>query len=170
MYSRYPLRLVFLVFFAWCTGLIGFGLILQHFEHIEPCPMCIMQRYAFVGIGLLGLLAAIHNSSGLMRRLYAFLILASSVAGGSVSVRQIWLQHNPPTETVCGPDLAYMLNNFPLGDAFPMIFSGSGDCSKVDWTFLGFSIAEWALLNFILIGLIALWQTTRRTPERRRFG
>lgn len=170
MYSRYPLRLVFLSIFVYCAGLIGFGLILQHIKQIEPCPMCIMQRYAFIGCGLIALLGATHKATGLPRRFYAFLILACATAGGSVSVRQIWLQRNPPAETVCGPDLAYMLNTFPLGEAFPMIFQGAGDCSKIDWTFLGLSIAEWALINFVLIGLLALWQMLRRSPERRRFG
>jgi len=170
MYSKYPLRLVFLAIFAYCAGLIGFGLILQHIEGIEPCPLCILQRYGFVGCGLVALLAGLHNSQGVMRRIYAFLTLASAIAGGGVSVRQIWLQHNPPTEVVCGPDLQYMIGNFPLSDALPMLFRGAGDCSKVDWTFLGLSIAEWALINFSLIAVIGLWQLFRRTPERRRFS
>lgn len=169
MYSRYPLRLIFLAIFIYSACLIGFGLILQHFGGYEPCPMCIMQRYAFVGISLIAMIAAIHNPSGFMRRLYAFLIFASSITGGSISVRQIWLQRYPPAETVCGPDLSYMINNFPMGEALPMLFQGAGDCSKAD-PFLGLSIAEWALINFTLIGLVALWQMTRRTPERRRFG
>lgn len=169
MYTRYPLRLVFSAIFAWCAGLIGFGLILQHFGGYEPCPMCIMQRYAFVACAAIALVAVIHNAQGAGRRLYAFLIAASAIAGASVSVRQIMLQRNPPAETVCGPDLAYLLNSFPLGDAFPMIFQGTGDCSKAD-PFLGLTIAEWALLNFTLVALVALWQLARRTPERRRFG
>lgn len=169
MYSRYPLRLVFFAIFAWCAGLIGFGLILQHFAGYEPCPMCIMQRYAFIACATIALIAGINNAQAAGRRLYALLIAASAIAGGSVSINQIWLQRNPPAETVCGPDLAYMLNTFPLGEAFPMIFSGTGDCAKAD-PFLGLSIAEWALLNFTLVAVIAIWQLLRRTPERRRFG
>ncbi|GAB2888695.1 disulfide bond formation protein B [Uliginosibacterium flavum] len=170
MYSKYPLRLVFLSIFAYCTGLIVFGLILQHLKGIEPCPLCILQRYGFVACGLIALVAGLSNAQGFMRRLYAFLTLAAAIAGGSVSVRQIWLQHNPPAETVCGPDLQYMIGNFPLSDALPMLFQGAGDCSKIDWTFLGLSIAQWALINFSLIAVVCLWQLFRRTPERRRFS
>lgn len=169
MYSRYPLRLIFLAIFTYCACLIGIGLVLQHFGGYEPCPMCIMQRYAFVGCAAIALIAGLHNANGFMRRLYAFLIGATAVAGASVSIRQIILQRNPPAETVCGPDLAYLLNTFPVGEAFPMIFQGTGDCSKAD-PFLGLTIAEWALINFALVTLIALWQLMRRTPERRRFG
>lgn len=170
MHARFPLRPVFLAIFIYCAGLIGFGLLLQYFKEITPCPMCIMQRYAFVGVGLIGLIGAVHNPSGFMRRIYAFLILVTSLAGLGVAIRQTWLQHFPPSQTVCGPDLSYMLNSFPLGEALPMLFQGYGDCSVVDWTFLGLSIAEWALINFVIIGCIAFWQMVRKAPERRRFG
>lgn len=170
MYSKYSLRFVFSSLCGACAGLIVIALILQHLKGIEPCPLCILQRYAFVGCGLFALLGALHNSQGFMRRLYACAIFATSLAGGGVSLRQIWLQHNPPLNTVCGPDLQYMIGHFPLSHALPMLFQGTGDCSKVDWTLLGFSIAEWALLGFALIALLSLWQTLRRTPERRRFS
>lgn len=170
MYSKYSLRFVFYSLFGGCLGLIVLALILQHVEGIEPCPLCILQRYAFVLCGLLALLGGLHNSQGFMRRLYAFATFASSIAGGGVSIRQIWLQHNPPVSTVCGPDLQYLIGHFPLSHALPMLFQGAGDCSKVDWTLLGLSIAEWALLGFALIAMISLWQTLRRTPERRRFS
>ena len=39
-------------------GLIGVGLILQHVIGLEPCPLCIFQRIAFLGVALFGLLAA----------------------------------------------------------------------------------------------------------------
>ncbi|MEN3112103.1 disulfide bond formation protein B [Uliginosibacterium paludis] len=170
MHARFPLRPVFVAICVYSFGLIGFGLLLQSFKGITPCPMCIMQRYAFVGAGLIGLLGAIHNPNGFMRRVYAFLIFAVSLAGLGVAIRQSWLQHFPPTQTVCGPDLSYMLNSFPLGEALPMLFQGYGDCSVVDWTFLGLSIAEWSIVNFMLIAGFAFWQMVRTGPERRRFG
>ena len=45
-----------------------------------------------------------------------------------------------------------------------MIFKGSGDCTKVDWTFLGGSIANWSFLCFVgVIGvaLVLLWRSRR---------
>lgn len=170
MYSKYPLRFVFLSLFVYCTGLLCVGLVLQYFKGIDPCPLCILQRYGFVGCGLIALLGGLHNSQGFMRRIYAFMALAVAVAGGGVSARQVWLQHNPPVKTVCGPDLQYMINSFPLSDALPMLFQGTGDCVKDTWSLFGLTIAEWALINFCLIALICLWQLLRRTPERRRFS
>ena len=170
MFSRLTTRQIFSAVFLYCAGLLGFGLILQHVEGIVPCPLCILQRYGFVAAGVVALFAALHNPRGAMSRLYSLLVLAAALAGGSVSVRQSWLQHFPPEKTVCGPDLQYMLSSFPLADVLPMLFRGDGDCSKVDWTFLHLSIAEWALISFTLIALTSLWQLFRKAPERRRFS
>jgi disulfide bond formation protein DsbB len=148
-------RIGFAAIFAICAGLIGYGVWLQQARGLEPCPMCIMQRYAFVVAGLLALIGALHGPGGWGRRIYSLLILLSAVGGASVAVRQSWLQHNPPKVTECGADLDFMLDSFPLSDALPMIFRGAGDCSKVDWTFVGLSMAEWALIWFAIIGLFA---------------
>jgi disulfide bond formation protein DsbB len=37
-----------------------------------------------------------------------------------------------------------------------MIFRGGGDCSQVDWIFLGGSIANWSFIAFVGLGLLAL--------------
>jgi len=55
-----------------------------------------------------------------------------------------------------------MIENFPLQRAIPMIFKGSGDCTAIDWTFLGGTIANWAFLCFVAIGLVSLWLLRKR--------
>lgn len=152
-------RLLFAAAFVAVLGLLGFGLWLQHALHLEPCPMCILQRYAFAGVGLVALAGALHNAGPRGVRLYAGLLIVVALAGGGVAARQTWLQHNPPKLADCGPGLEFMVQSFPLSEALPMIFRGSGDCSKVDWTFLGLSIAEWALACFaglVLLGVLLL--------------
>jgi disulfide bond formation protein DsbB len=49
-----------------------------------------------------------------------------------------------------------MVESFPLQRVIPMIFRGSGDCTKVDWTFLGGSIANWSFMSFCGLGVGAL--------------
>ncbi|MDD5295527.1 MAG: disulfide bond formation protein B [Rhodocyclaceae bacterium] len=147
-------RLLLLLVFLGCAGLIAFGLVLQYVENLEPCPMCIIQRYAFVVAGLIGLVGALHGPVGWGSRVYGALLALTALGGGSVAARQSWIQHFPPVVLECGPDLEYMVNGFPLGDALPMIFKGTGDCSKVLWRFLGLGIPEWALLCFA--GLLAV--------------
>lgn len=156
----------FAAIFAICAGLIGFGLWLQQAKGLEPCPMCIMQRYAFVVAGVIALAGALHAPAGWGRRIYALLVLSTALGGASVAVRQSWLQHHPPKVAECGADLDFMLGSFPLADALPMIFRGAGDCSKVQWSWLGMSIPEWALVWFVVIAAIAAFQLFTRNPAR----
>jgi disulfide bond formation protein DsbB len=143
-------RLVFLAIFLACAGLMGFGLYLQHVQNLEPCPLCIFQRYAFVLTGAIALLAAAHGPGMLGRSIYGVLTVVVAGTGAAIAGRQIWLQHNPPAAFDCGPDLSYMLDAFPLSQVLPKVFQGEGDCSTVVWRFLGLSIPEWALVWFAL--------------------
>jgi disulfide bond formation protein DsbB len=58
-----------------------------------------------------------------------------------------------------------MIETFPLQRAIPMIFKGTGDCTKVDWTFLGGSIANWSFVWFnamAMVGALIVWRHVRR--------
>jgi disulfide bond formation protein DsbB len=149
-------RVAFAALFALCAALLGFGMFLQLSLGLEPCPMCIMQRYALVVCGLIAAVAALHGPTGTGRRIYTFAIALAALAGGGVAARQSWLQHFPPKVVDCGPDLEFMLDSFPLTQALPLLFRGTGDCAKVQWSLLGLSIAEWSLVWFILIAIANL--------------
>ena len=136
-----------------CIGLLGFGMYLQHVVGLEPCPMCIVQRYAMTLIGVVALLGLVWRSV-LGGRVLALLAVLLAAGGAFVAARQTWLQWYPPEVASCGRDFYGMIESFPLQRAIPLIFRGSGDCSKVDWTFLGGSIANWSFVAFVAM---ALW-------------
>jgi len=148
-------RSIYLAILLACAGLMAFGLYLQHVKHLEPCPLCILQRYAFVVTGLIALIAAIHGPRKIGAWIYGTLLVLSSGTGAVIAGRQTWLQHNPPEVLDCGPDLAYMLDSLPLTQVLPKVFKGEGDCAKVVWKFLGLSIPEWALVWFALFIVVA---------------
>lgn len=150
-----PRRLLALVSVT-CIALLAFGLYLQHAVGLEPCPMCIVQRYALLLVALVaGLTAALTAKKvGLMAGAGVMMVLADF--GAFVAARQSFLQWYPPEVASCGRDLYGMIETFPLKRVIPMIFKGSGDCSAVDWTFLGGSIANWSFVCFVGIGLLSL--------------
>jgi len=158
-------RLIYLTTFLVCAGLIGFALYLQHSLGLEPCPMCILQRYAFIAVGAIALAAAIHNPALLGRRIYSALLVVMATTGGGVAVRHVFLEHNPPKVFDCGADVGFMLESFPLTEALPMIFRGTGDCTKVLWRFLGLSIAEWSLICFALLTVAAIVAATTKRRD-----
>jgi len=140
---------------AACVAMLVFGLYLQHVVGLEPCPMCIVQRYALTLVAVVaGLTAALSGRTALLTGC-SLLVLLSGF-GAFVAARQSLLQWYPPQVSSCGRDFYGMIETFPLQRAIPMIFKGSGDCSKIDWTFLGGSIANWSFVCFTLIALTAV--------------
>ncbi|GAB4089397.1 disulfide bond formation protein B [Hydrogenophaga soli] len=140
---------------ALCLGLLAFGMYLQHVVGLEPCPMCIVQRYALVLVGLAALAASVVKA-GALRLVFQGELLLMAGFGAFVAARQSWLQWNPPEVASCGRDLYGMIENFPLQRVIPMVFKGSGDCAAVDWTFLSLTIANWSFLNFVFIAAVTV--------------
>jgi disulfide bond formation protein DsbB len=155
--THHPRRILGLVAAA-CVAMLVFGLYLQHVVGLEPCPMCIVQRYALVAVALVAGISALLRGRA-ARQGGVVLMGLLAVFGAFVAARQSWLQWNPPEIMSCGRDFFGMIEAFPLRRAIPMIFRGSGDCSVIDWTFLGLSIANWSFLCFSAIALlaVALW-------------
>lgn len=138
-----------------CVAMLAFGLYLQHAVGLEPCPMCIVQRYALALVAMVAGITAFTNKKGLLLTGSAVTLLLAGF-GAFVAARQSWLQWYPPQEASCGRDFYGMIETFPLQRVIPMIFKGSGDCTKIDWTFLGLSIANWSFLCFVGIALLML--------------
>jgi disulfide bond formation protein DsbB len=145
-------------------GMLVFGLYLQHVVGLNPCPMCIVQRYALIGVVLVAAVAWRMRGWGLT--FLALLLALVSGFGAFTAARQSWLQWYPPEVVTCGRDFYGMVENFPLNRAIPMIFKGSGDCTKIDWTFLGGSIANWSFLAFVVFGLAGLLIAYRAFKSR----
>jgi len=153
-------RRIWLSILLVCAGLLSFGMYLQHVVGLVPCPMCIVQRYVMVLMCLVALLGVILPSRNVCLPVGGGLVLLAG-GGAYVAARQSWLQWYPPEFATCGRDFYGMIETFPLQRAIPMIFKGSGDCTKVDWAFLGGSIANWSFVAFVGLGLLALATTVR---------
>jgi disulfide bond formation protein DsbB len=143
-------RIWFLLVALACASLLGYGLYLQHALFIDPCPLCVLQRLAFMWIGVVSLLAFIHNPANLGRWIYTGLFLLGSILGISIAGRHVWLQNLPPDQVPdCGMGLNYMLETMPFTEVLSEVLYGSGECAEVDWSFLGLSMPNWTLLWFI---------------------
>jgi len=141
--------------------MLAFGIVyLQNHLGLEPCPMCIVQRYALIGV-IVWCLLGIGSNAPVRTLAMTWLIAITSAFGAFVAARQSWLQWYPPEVVSCGRDFYGMIENFPLQRAIPMIFKGSGDCTKIDWTFLGGSIANWSFAVFMSIFFLMIFLRLR---------
>ena len=137
-----------------CGASLAVALYMEHILGLAPCPLCMMQRVWMLSAGILALIALAHSPGW---GIYPLLGLVASTVGGGFSIRQLYLQSLPPEEVpACGPDLAYMLDAFPLSDILVAMTSGTGDCAEVAWSFLGISIPGWTLVMFIIIAAFNL--------------
>jgi disulfide bond formation protein DsbB len=163
-YFGAPRRAFALICLA-CVAMLAFGMYLQHVVGLEPCPMCIVQRYALVLVALIAGLTSLARGRALQAT-GATLALIVAVGGAYTAARQSWLQWNPPEVVSCGRDIYGMIETFPLQRVIPMIFRGSGDCTKIDWTFLGLSIANWSFVCFVGFALLLMILLVRRGARR----
>jgi len=159
----HPRRMLALVCAA-CVAMLAFGLYLQHGVGLEPCPMCIVQRYALVLVAIVAGVTALATRKSLFVTGSGLMAVLSGL-GAFVAARQSFLQWYPPEIASCGRDLYGMIETFPLKRAIPMIFKGSGDCTKIDWTFLGLSIANWSFVCFVVIAVLAIALVVRRLKK-----
>ena len=148
-------RLLYLIAFLICVALLLIALYMEHYMGMLPCPLCIIQRIAFLLIGLTCLAAVVHNPAPRDNHRRAGAARAYGVAttifagfGAAIAGRQVWLQYQPVDQPPsCLPPRE--------------LFSGTADCAAVSWTFLGLSIAECTLIAFICFTVFGLFQVFR---------
>jgi len=142
---------------VFCLGLVGYALYLQS-QGLEPCPLCIFQRVGMIVMGVTLLVAAVPPTR--MRwALYTVSILVAVVALASagVSVRHVYIQSLPPGSVpACGATLDYLREIFPLTEVIRKVLTGSGECQKIDWTFLGLAMPAWALIWTVIVGVVGV--------------
>ena len=165
---KIPPRLYYAAPALACAGLLGFGYYLQYFNGQDPCPLCLVQRAFYYAVIVVFAAAAVHFPGRTGKIVYCTLGALFALGGLGVAVRHVWLQHLPPDQVPsCGPDLLFMMENFPLSRTLEKLFMGSGQCAEVNWRLLGLSIAEWSLACFAALALYALWLGFRRETGRR---
>lgn len=122
--------------------------------HLDPCPLCIFQRVAMITLGVVFAVAALHAPLGAGARVYAVLGGLVAATGLSISSWHVHVQNLPADQVpACGPGLNYMFQAFPFLDMLKMVFTGSGECHTINWSFLGLSMPFWVGVWFVLLGV-----------------
>ncbi len=155
---------------AVTLGLLAYAYYAQVILHLEPCPLCIFQRVGVFAIGAVFLIAATHDPVGLGRRAYASLLALASLATAGVAIRHLYIQHLPEGSVpACGASLDFMLKVFSLSEVLVKVLTGSGECAKVTWTFLGLAMPGWVLIAALGLGVYGLWINLRHQAPVLRF-
>lgn len=151
--SHYSYRTLCIAGGGYCLFLLGVAFVLQLVFDLNPCPLCLLDRIAIMGAGSFFLLGGLHYPKAYgLKGLYLGLATLCSLCGLFIAIRHVWIQSLPPEKApACGPNLDYLLNNFPLNEVLKIILSGSGECTKIQGTLFGFSLAQWTLGGMVLL-------------------
>jgi len=165
MRTRYPYLIGFLI----CIAVLGTAIFWFDIRQgLEPCPLCIFQRAAFMVLAAILLVATLHGPIGWGRRLYGLLSVLAAGTGAAIAARHVWLQNLPEDKVPeCGPGLEYLVDAFPLSKVVETVLSGSGECADVQWQFLGFSMPAWTLVIFVCFIIAGLYFLFRSSPHYR---
>ena len=147
-----------------CHQLLIAAFYFQYVDGMAPCPLCIFQRVAVFVLGLWFLIHGIHKplAGSRWHLLYNTGGLISVVIGGGISARHAYLQSLPADQVpACGPSLDYLVDMLPFSEVLDVVLKGSGECAKVSWKLMGFSMPMWLLLFFIGCAGMLLWRIYR---------
>jgi disulfide bond formation protein DsbB len=141
---------------------LGGAWFFQYVLGIQPCPMCLEQRYAYYLVIVLGAVLAFAASRlprALVIALLAVLALAAfgNAIFGAFHAGVEW-GFWPGPATCSGPiqDLGSAGNLLQRLDTVKVV-----RCDEVQWRFLGLSLAGYNFLISGLMGLVALFGINR---------
>ena len=141
-----------------CFATVALALVIQTKYNLEPCPLCITQRMFFMGLGVLFLIGALVKPASILQKIFTLLQVATALGGAGWAIRHWYLQaHKGEIIADCGVGFDYMFDNFPLKKMFTLIFKGTGDCAAIDWTLLGLTLPQLALITFAGFAIYAVW-------------
>jgi protein dithiol:quinone oxidoreductase len=159
-------QLLLLAIAALSVGAVALAVVLQQTLKLNPCTLCIAQRYLLIGVGLCALLCLAAGSLGSLRPTLAVMGGLIALAGIGVAARHFYVLSNPTPD--CGRDrLAEFINGLALADLFPNVFMAFGGCADVVPPLMGLSYPTWALLLFIAGLAVMLWVLLSTLRERR---
>jgi disulfide bond formation protein DsbB len=155
-------RLLNFAGFIACVALLGYAYYTQYVQGLEPCPLCIFQRIGVAALGVVFLIAGLHNPRGWGAWVYTVLIAVASLSTVGVAIRHLYVQSLPPgTIAACGAPLDVLLQFTPVTEVIRKVLTGSGECSQVNWRFLGLAMPAWVLICALGLGALGVFTNTR---------
>ncbi len=155
MVIKLSARAVFSVIALLCTVLLATAYQLQYgTQHQQPCPLCILQRYAYMSIAIVALIGVLHGPRRTTGMIYNTIIALIASTGASFA---IWQLSKGDTMQSCLADpVGTFVNTLPSANWWPEYLFATGGCADKYPPILGITLAAWSLIWF---GLLAAFST-----------
>lgn len=151
-------RLSYSLGFILCAFFCAFTFYLENDLGQLPCLLCELQRVVVAAMGVIFLIAAIHNPARIGRNIYFFLLLILGLFGLLLAGRQLWLVSHPPVDTYsqCSASLSYLIHTLPLDQVLKTAIQGGSDCAKATWNFLSLTLPAWSFIAFSVLVILSV--------------
>lgn len=159
-------RLLWVLMAGVCALAVVSSFVMTDWLGLDSCHLCISQRILFMVLTVVALGAALgagRHGTGLAGRLLGGLTLPIAAAGIGIASYQSWLQLQPPESVSCVAGTPGLLERVVewLGQQAPALFMATGFCEDKGLSILGHSLANWALILFVLCLGTGVWGVFR---------
>lgn len=155
---------------AACLGMLAFAFYTQEFLNLAPCPLCIFQRITVFALGVVFLVAGVHNPKRARGAwIYVGLIAAAALLTIGVAGRHVYIQSQPPGSiAACGAPLNILFQMFHVWQVVVKVLHAGGECAVINWSFLGLSMPAWVLFCALILGGAGVIANIPRRPPALR--
>lgn len=146
-----------------CLAAVGFALLSQHLLDMQPCAWCVFQRFIFLVIAGVCLLANLLRH-GFVQRFLAFTSFSLSIGG----VLSAWYQYSVAANMFsCDMTFAdqFMAKWTGLDGLVPWLFGIYASCMDAKVNLFGIEYALWSLGLFVVLAFLSLVALFKREPR-----
>lgn len=159
---RWP-RSVFAGIGLFCFALLAYAWMLQYGpEKQQPCPLCVLQRYVYIVVGVLAFAAATHVKRGYPRAVWGIATMVAADIGAALA---LWQVLKGADMTSCREDpIGIFVNNLPTANLFPEYFFATGGCAD-QYFVAGIPVPVLSLIAFFgiaaasVLTIVKVWRT-----------
>jgi len=121
----------------------------QYIGDLPPCPLCVWQRWPYVGVVLLGLIGWRWQPRALLGVIVLLLLTTAGIGAYHVGVEQGWWAL--PAGCAAGSEAQ------TIEDLKRILAEAPPACDQIAFAFLGLSLAGW---NVVAGVVLAAWAAT----------
>lgn len=137
------------------TACMAGALYLQHVLDWQPCPLCVLQRLAFIAAALFAAIGLFAGTRDRSVRVWQGASALASVAGVALAGRHLWVKAHPAVS--CGIDpLETVINAQWWAQQVPWLLKADGLCFMPLPPLLGLQLPVWSLLALLLMSVLAV--------------
>ncbi len=147
---------------AW--GAVAAALVSQHVFGYEPCPWCVVQRVAYLLVGLFAVAAAFVRQSRPVAVTWLGLAALAALGGLAAALHQHFVAAQTSSCAFTAADR--WIAGLGLDEALPAVFKATAACDQANAPLLGIPYSLWSAALAVVL-LVLVLRAIRGTRTRR---